>query len=242
MDRLREEPESRYVTEMLRILGDRSPAPLTESRPPEDRIVGTCRDFAVLHCALLRATGTPARVRCGYARYFGEGFHDDHWVTEYRLPDGGWRLVDAQLADGGHDVPFDPMDVPRDQFLVADAAWRACRSGGADPATFGVGHIDGLLGLWMVRGNMLRDLAALHGVEVLPWDCWGIAAPEAAAEVPADELDLLDALAAAHERPEEAARDALARFAADPRLALPREIISYTTHGGVRKVTLPIEE
>jgi hypothetical protein len=26
--------------------------------------------FALLHCALLRATGTPARARCGFAGYF----------------------------------------------------------------------------------------------------------------------------------------------------------------------------
>lgn len=109
--------EARYVSEILRILRERSRAPLTEHRELGERFAGTCRDFALLMCAFLRATGTPARVRCGFATYFEDGSspvtHGDHWVTEYRLPDGSWRLADAQVADGAHDVPFDPLDVPR---------------------------------------------------------------------------------------------------------------------------------
>ncbi|MFJ3223836.1 hypothetical protein ACIPJS_10740 [Streptomyces sp. NPDC086783] len=40
-------------------------------------------------CSLLRATGTPARARCGFADHFTAGWYEDHWVTEYRLPEGG---------------------------------------------------------------------------------------------------------------------------------------------------------
>jgi transglutaminase-like putative cysteine protease len=43
------------------------PAPLSIERPAERRMVGFCYHFALLHCALLRATGTPARIRCGFA-------------------------------------------------------------------------------------------------------------------------------------------------------------------------------
>ncbi|MFD8721382.1 hypothetical protein ACFV2H_26200 [Streptomyces sp. NPDC059629] len=94
-------------------------------QPPEAVAV----QRSLLLCALLRATGTPARLRAGYGTYFVEGFHDDHWVTEYRAADGSWRLADAQVSTGLYDVPFDPLDVPRDRFVVAGQAWRACRTG-----------------------------------------------------------------------------------------------------------------
>ena len=48
------------------------PGPLDLKRPAERRMVGFCYHFALLHCALLRATGTPARARCGFASYFEE--------------------------------------------------------------------------------------------------------------------------------------------------------------------------
>lgn len=233
-ERLREDAESRYATELLRILGERGDTPLTERRAPAERFVGTCRDFALLHCSLLRATGTAARLRCGFATYFDE-HHADHWVTEYRLPDGSWRLADPQVHHE-YDVPFDPVDVPRDQFLVAADAWRACREGRAAPRTFGVFDLNGIEGLsyhglWFVRADVLRDLAAVNGVEVLPWDAWGPEILDAAA-LGADELALIDTVAAA------GSEDELRRLYRDPRLAVPDEIVSYTTYGGVRKVTL----
>jgi len=37
-------------------------APLSTPREPEKRVIGTCRHFAVLSCALLRYRGNPSRV------------------------------------------------------------------------------------------------------------------------------------------------------------------------------------
>ncbi|MFF4729496.1 transglutaminase-like domain-containing protein [Streptomyces mirabilis] len=234
VQRLHEDAESRYAARLLRILAERGDAPLTERRAPAERFVGTCRDFALLHCSLLRATGTAARLRCGFARYF-DAYYADHWVTEYRLPDGSWRLADPQVHHE-YDIGFDPMDVPRDQFLVATDAWRACREGGADPRRFGVFDLNGIEGLsyhglWFVRADVLRDLAALNGVELLPWDAWGPEILDDAA-LDADELALIDSVAAA------GGEDELRRLYRDPRLTVPDEIVSYTTYGGVRKVTL----
>jgi hypothetical protein len=65
------------------------------------------------------------------------------------------------------------VDVPRDAFLVGGLAWQDCRRGDRDPQRFGVGSL-GLTGMWEVQGNVLRDLAALAKVEVLPWDNWGL--------------------------------------------------------------------
>lgn len=233
--RLRDDAESRYVGELLRILRARSDRPLTEPRPPEERFVGTCRDFALLHCSLLRATGTPARIRCGFATYFDEGFHADHWVTEYLAPDGSLRLADPQVHHG-YDVPFDPVDVPGDAFLRAVEAWRMCREGRADPESFGVRDLNGIegltyTGLWFVRADVRRDLAALNGVEVLPWDDWGRAVLDDGS-LTGEDLAVIDAVAAA------SGEDELRRLYEDPRLAVPDEITSYTTYDGVRRVTL----
>ena len=38
-------------------------SPLTKPRPPTRRSVGTCRDYALMLCALLRHSAIPARVR-----------------------------------------------------------------------------------------------------------------------------------------------------------------------------------
>jgi hypothetical protein len=65
-----------------------------------------------------------------------------------------------------------------------------CRSGQADPDNFGI--LD-MHGLGFVRGNFVRDVAALNKIELLPWDCWGII--EKPAEDDLDDLKFLDALA-----------------------------------------------
>ncbi|MEU6067867.1 transglutaminase domain-containing protein [Streptomyces sp. NPDC047082] len=232
-ERLHHDGESRYVTEILRILRERKDAPLTEKRSYDEQFVGTCRDYALLLCSLLRATGTPARVRGGYGTYFVDGFHDDHWVTEYQLPDGTWRLVDPQVSADFYDLPFDPLDVPRDRFLVAGQAWRACRAGEADPETFGVWVDPGLRGMWLVCNSVVLDLAALNGTEPLPWDGWGLAGPESYASPAEDDLALIDAVAAADTTEE------FQHLHEDPRLAVPREILSLSPFLGLRTVTLP---
>jgi transglutaminase-like putative cysteine protease len=38
------------------------PVPVHVARPAERRMVGLCYHFALVHCALLRATGTPANL------------------------------------------------------------------------------------------------------------------------------------------------------------------------------------
>ncbi len=48
-------------------------------------------------------------------------------------------------------------------------------------------------GLGFVRGDFIRDVAALNKVELLPWDCWGII--EKPEENDPDDLRFLDHLA-----------------------------------------------
>ncbi len=157
----------RQVSRLLEI----DPSPLDVARPPERRLVGTCRDFTTFTVALLRAKGVPARARCGFGTYFIPGHFEDHWVCECWDADARrWRLVDAQLdalQRAALKIDFDPLDVPRDRFITGADAWRRCRDGRADPMTFGIHDMHGL---WFVRGDLVRDFLALNRVDLLPWD------------------------------------------------------------------------
>lgn len=131
------------------------PAPIGFARPVERRMVGFCYHFALLHCALLRAVGTPARARCGFVSYFGARRWIDHWVTEYW--DGeGWRLTDPQTGRA---------NLTGDDFQSGVTAWIACRAG-ASPALYGNGELWG----WdELRGSLINDVAALNKVEIPGW-------------------------------------------------------------------------
>ena len=164
----------RGVEKMLDSITRQDSRPLPQARPPAERVVGVCRHFTLLHVAMLRRQGIAARARCGFGAYFEKGKFIDHWVTEYwNEGQQRWVLVDAQLDQHQRElfgIAFDPLDVPRDQFLVAGDAWRLCRSGKADPGAFGI--LD-MHGLWFIAGNVIRDVAALNNHEMLPWDVWG---------------------------------------------------------------------
>jgi hypothetical protein len=79
-----EENQIRPAGRLADVLLGLDPAPLSELREPPRRVVGTCRHFAVLACALLRHRGIASRVRCGFATYFQPGQGLDHWIVEYR--------------------------------------------------------------------------------------------------------------------------------------------------------------
>jgi hypothetical protein len=189
------EVEIRRVSEMLARIQGMDDRPLTVERPLERKLVGNCRDFSVLLCAMLRHRGVPARARCGFGAYFTPGMYEDHWVCEYWNGDEDrWVMVDAQLDALQREVlgiPFDPCDVPRDQFLVGGKAWRMCRAGGADPEKFGIFDMHGL---WFIRGDLVRDLLALNKIEVLPWDGWGVIS-KSEDDLSPDDVVLLDRIA-----------------------------------------------
>lgn len=200
--------------------------PLTVPRAPADRLPGNCRHFTVLIAAMLRAQGTPARARCGFGGYFGTGTFEDHWVCEYWDEAARrWKLADAQIDDvqiGMFEVGFDLMDVPRDAFLVAGDAWRLCRDGGADPARFGLSLMkEG--GYWWIAANLLRDVAALNNMEMLPWDVWGaMPAPDEA--ISDEQYALFDRLAGLTRDPDAAFAELTAAYARDARLRVPATV------------------
>jgi hypothetical protein len=221
---------------LVRIL-ELDPRPLVDPRQPADRLVGNCRHFSVMLAAMLRHRGVPARARCGFGCYFLPDHYEDHWVCEYwNAAQQRWVLVDAQLDEfqrGQLSIIFDPLDVPRDQFITAGKAWQLCRTGQADPEKFGIFDMHGL---WFIRGNLVRDVASLNKLELLPWDGWGIIdTPEQA--LSADDLAMLDQVA-------ELMKDDVPEFDQvqqlyenDHRLSVPGMIHSYT-QAGVQEIDL----
>jgi Transglutaminase-like superfamily len=215
----RDEANTRYVEAILDYLGT------LDERRPEDRFAGTCRDFTVMLCAMVREAGIPARGRAGFAGYFTNGFFDDHWVVEVWDDDRGWYLVDAQVASAPKgtytDADVDPLNVPRDSFLVGGQAWQECRTGSRDPDRIGTSAA-GLTGMWEVQGNVVRDLANLNRVETLPWDNWGLI-PVHYDQLDPTDIDLLDQVAAvgAAGGPLRQAADA---YRSDPRLEVPTSL------------------
>lgn len=196
-DRL-EEVQLRTVDKQLARLMELDPRPLNECRELPQRLVGNCRDFSTLFAAALRYKGVPARARCGFGRYFLPDHFEDHWVGEYwNVDQARWAMVDAQLDEFQQralGIDFDPLDVPHDQFITGGRAWVMCRAGEADPEAFGIHDMHGL---WFVRGNLVRDVAALNKMELLPWDVWGLAYVEGGDEtLSAADLTALDKMAA----------------------------------------------
>ena len=196
--------------------------PLSLARPPEKRLAGICRHFALLAIAMFRARGVPARMRCGFGTYFNPPFFEDHVVCEYwNAGENRWVLIDPQFDAvwlRHFDLDHDILDVPHDRFLVAAEAWRRCRSGDAEPGRFGIAFHD-LRGLWFVAGSLVREVAALNKHELLPWDMWG-AQPGINAALDAGELAFFDRLAALAIAPDKNFSELREVFAGDDRLRL----------------------
>jgi hypothetical protein len=192
--------ETLPVADRLALILDRDAHPLAVRRSPALRTVGTCRDFALMLCAFLRSKGIAARVRCGFADYFRDGW-EDHWVCEYwDRETQDWRLSDAQLDEVLKEkckIAFDPSDTPRHRFMTAGQAWTACRAVACDPERFGHGEVKGL---WFVKVNVMRDHCAINNRVISAWDAWR-AVPCSKRVVSDQDRALLDGIAVDPEQP-----------------------------------------
>ncbi|MGI5350690.1 transglutaminase-like domain-containing protein [Streptomyces sp. CA-250714] len=180
------ESEIRFFRDIVQFLGG------MHERPADQRLAGTCRDFCITLCAVLRQVGIPARMRGGYADYFPPYAWDDHWVVEYWLDGPDWQIADPQMAEAAehYAVDFDVDNVPRERFVTAGEAWLACRGGDQDPAVYTASVIE-QAGMGVIQGTVVRDLAALNRLEVFPWDSWGLMTRNFD-ELTEEELTLLD--------------------------------------------------
>jgi Transglutaminase-like superfamily len=203
-------------------------SPLTVTRPVEKRVVGICHHFALLMTAMLRAKGIPARYRCGFGAFFNPPKFEEHLVCEYwNTAEARWVLADAQLDEvWRHNVgfTFDPLDVPRDQFVVAADAWTQCRSGKADPAKFGI-FVGELRGLWFIAAELIRDVASFSKMEMLPWDGWG-AMPHPDQQLDAGQLAFFDRLAALTAEADASHRELRSLYEKDERVRVPKTVFN----------------
>jgi hypothetical protein len=213
------------------------PSPLATARSNEKKIVGNCRDFSLTLASMLQYKGIPARPRCGFGAYFMPNHFEDHWVCEYwNAAEQRWVLVDAQLDELQQNVlgiNFNTLDVPRDQFIVGGAAWKMCRSGQADPGQFGIFDMNGID---FVKGDFVRDLAALNKMELLPWDCWGLILT-GYASLPPDDLSLLDRLADLTQADVPDMDLVQQLYESDPRLRVRESILSYV-NGNMERIEI----
>jgi hypothetical protein len=227
----------RPVERLLELIVARDDRSLDVARAPQARLPGNCRHFTVLMVAMLRAQGTPARARCGFGGYFHDTMFEDHWVCEYwHAGLQRWILVDAQIDARQRDlfsIDFDVADVPRDRFLIAGEAWTRCRSGAANPDTFGLSIVNEA-GDWWIAGNLMRDAAALGNIELLPWDCWG-AMPRADEPIDESRCALFDRLAALTQSPDSSFAELQRLGQEDSRLRVPA-----TVHNAVRMCDEPL--
>jgi hypothetical protein len=183
----RDEPEDRIrlVPGMLAALRGLHDAPLTVAREPGSRLVGNCRQPAVLLVAMLRHQGIPARKRVGFARYLPGPCSCIHEITEYwDESEERWKLIDpgndeiiaAAQRDffvsvgQPHRAAYDTLDLGPEDFVLAPAAWWQCRGGHASPDEFGYGDNRGMR--WL-RITVLQDLDALNKAELTSYDSWG---------------------------------------------------------------------
>jgi hypothetical protein len=230
-DERRSEVQLRTMPRRLARMIELDDCPLATPRPLDRKLVGNCRDFSLMLVSILRHQGVSARARCGFGAYFMPNHYEDHWVCEYWNADQQrWVLVDAQLDAFQCDamkVPFDPLDVPRDQFIVGGKAWQMCRTGHADPDQFGIFDMHGL---WFIRGDFVRDVASLNKLELLPWDCWGIIETPDDALSPSD-LAFLDHLADLTSADVPDFDTVRALYETDPRLHVNGKIHSYIQTG-----------
>jgi hypothetical protein len=169
-DERQREAHVRPVERMLDRLLSHDAQPLSISRRPEHRFVGTSRHFVLLLLAMLRAKGIPARARCGFASFLDPGRFEDHWVCEYwDAAQTRWVRVDVQtdaVQQNIFGIDSDLLDVPLHRFVTGGEAWTLCRTGEAHPSQFGISELS-LSGLWLIAGNVVRDVAALNKLREL---------------------------------------------------------------------------
>jgi hypothetical protein len=222
--------------------------PLSERRSPEQRIIGNCRDVALLACALHRARGIASRVRFGFAHrcYQPDQPQHEHALTEI-LDAASWRPLDCRANSDTVErwrVPLIPGEfLPEGYFRPATAVWRDCRQGHCSFAQFSNAG-DARHGMWYVSKLMYLDLAALNGFEPLVWDVWG---PQIFRQMSLppddpDELRLLDMFADFNLRDPEQWHAMRMLYESDNPVRAAGAILSYSPCRGLQRYAGPARQ
>ncbi|MGD8813385.1 MAG: transglutaminase-like domain-containing protein [Anaerolineales bacterium] len=175
---LNDEVNLRSVEEILEFLIELDDKDLTTTREASRRVVGNCRDYALMLVSMLRHQGIPARVRSGVARYFypvEEGMLEDHFICEYwDEAEGRWQRTDPQIDDVQRKAlsfTMDATNLPPNQFLDAGESYDELKTGKVAPEKIGIFDFRG----WpYVHYKLVSDLACVNRVEILAWEGWGV--------------------------------------------------------------------
>jgi hypothetical protein len=168
--RYREEMEIPTVNQMLDRLMERELSEVLRSRiHPGKRIAVSCAPLSYLTTAIYKAHSVPARVRVGFASWFG-GEHPftDHWVVEHwNSEDKRWVMDDV---DGIGTLPGQTWhDLEPGKFTLAADAWRMVRNGQLEGGDFF--HEVGKFGLEAIGIQLGADLESILGEEPFYDDC-----------------------------------------------------------------------
>lgn len=172
-DERKKEPWIRRLEDKLTFLKKHGIKHVSQKLPNEKKMIGICRDYAVVAAALCRQAGISARARCGFATYFEKGKYVDHWVLEYFDEQiNKWNMVDPQLDHFQQDqlnITFNSFDLSNNNFILAPDAWMMCKKGKLDPQLFGIFQ---WWGLDYVKCNLILDANSLLKEPMQPWDGW----------------------------------------------------------------------
>lgn len=168
----------RYMSKMLEALLKKNNADMTQPRTVHERFIGMCREYAIFTVSLLRHLGYAARMRSGFDHWSGGKFIDHH-ICEYWNPIvHGWVFVDSDLDNNSQYYgenqsvnDLEPLKTGHHVFITGGKAWSLFRQEGYDPDQFGIGE---QWGCDFIKGNLIRDIANLSRIELLPWDFWGL--------------------------------------------------------------------
>jgi excinuclease ABC subunit A len=190
----------RTIEERLSKMVEVEPSSLIIPREPQQRQVGMCRDFSLLHVSMLRHKGIAARMRVGFAKYLNPRgpLIIDHWIVEYwDTAQGRWILTDPEIDEIHRElmgITTDMTALVRDEdFYLAGSAWQLCRGGKAKPGLF---RFNGRWkGMPMIRGNLLHDFQALNKFELGVQDYWDELICKSETSLTVEEKTLLDRIA-----------------------------------------------
>ncbi len=236
--------ETRYVEKMLEKMIRLDDSELTQTRPLDKRIVGSCRDYATIFCAILRYQGIPARTRVAFSAFYFKDYKHDEVILEYwNAAKEKWCLVDPRVTEPHIKrqklvIDFDLLDVPRDQLITPGPAWQMIRKNPGQADEFCGGDRTKNKGVWYVKDRLIQDFAALNSVEMQLWDVWGLMFEDQAIEDDEAQLQFLDYLAELTIEPDKHFESIRHLYQNDARIKVPRKIKSFSPVYREKDITL----
>ncbi|MEM7336468.1 MAG: transglutaminase-like domain-containing protein [Chloroflexota bacterium] len=147
------------VEDLLEKLVKMNPLGLVATRTLNERVIGSCRENAILFTAILNSQGVPSRPRAGWVKYLSSNTQKftDHWVSEiWQAEEKRWILVDTNPKR---------IDFSQTEFVSGAEAWLQIRSGQKLPETFRSDD-----DLFYVKLNFGHDFDTILGLAPPYWE------------------------------------------------------------------------